>query len=281
MMSLVKMLPFLCKFGFDCGNLGTPLDMCKTDADCSGTLKCAIENKGYSQCIDCTAATFATQCTYMSESFLPHAEETCGIKHCTGRCPGHNDTECDKPESCVVEDDGNYAQCIDCTNATSFNEKCIYWSPNIRSAAETKCSLNCSLAPPSPSPGPGPTGKCHNNTECSAPAQCIEEEDHNWAQCIDCTNETTYAHDCKFWSDNIRAAANAKCGLKCEADAGGYCHGDDLTCPKPQSCVIQADGNYAECIDCTDEKSFDAACKFWSDQIRAAAEKQCGFKCPM
>ena len=46
----------------------------------------------------------------MSESFLPKAEEKCGISKCTGRCPHHADTECDTPESCVVQKDGNYAQ---------------------------------------------------------------------------------------------------------------------------------------------------------------------------
>ena len=230
---MLKLMPFLCKIGFECGKLGAPTDTCMTDADCTGGLKCVIESPSYSQCTDCTPAAFATQCESMSETFLLAAEAKCGISTCKDRCPHHTDADCDKPDSCVVQQDGYYAKCVDCTNSTSFNEQCIYWSEQMRTAAEAKCKLNC-----------------------------------------------TYAQQCKGWSPSIRTAAAAKCGLPCTADSGGACHAPDLPCPKPQSCVTQADGYYSQCIDCTSEQWFDNNCKYWSDQIRNAAEKACNLECP-
>lgn len=277
---MLKLMPFLCKIGFECGKLGAPTDTCMTDADCTGGLKCVIESPSYSQCTDCTPAAFATQCESMSETFLLAAEAKCGISTCKDRCPHHTDADCDKPDSCVVQQDGYYAKCVDCTNSTSFNEQCIYWSEQMRTAAEAKCKLNCTKLPPPSPPGPSPGGHNCAELQCTAPAQCVEQSDHNWAQCVDCTNATTYAQQCKGWSPSIRTAAAAKCGLPCTADSGGACHAPDLPCPKPQSCVTQADGYFSQCIDCTSEQWFDNNCKYWSDQIRNAAEKACNLECP-
>jgi len=277
-LSLFDSSSLLCKIGSKCGRAKT--DGCKTSADCPGSLSCVIESANYSQCVDCTAASFATQCSYMSETFLPKAEAVCGIDRCPGRCPHHNDTECDVGV-CVVEADHNWAQCIDCTNATAYQEQCIYWSADIRTAADARCGLNCTTSPPSPSPTPGPpAGRCHNNTECKAPSQCVEQADHNWAQCIDCTNATNYNASCKFWSPDMRVAAAATCGMTCMASSGGECHAHDLLCPTPQTCVTEADTYYSQCIDCTNQTWFNANCQFWSDKIRSAAEAQCGFTCP-
>ena len=135
---------FACKIGYECAS-GEPDDNCKTSADCPSGLTCVIESQYYSQCVDCTPASFAKQCVYMSETFLPHAEDTCGIEKCGDRCPHHKDTECDDPAVCVVQADGYYAQCIDCTEST-FDANCKDWSQQIRAAAEIKCKLTC---PPS------------------------------------------------------------------------------------------------------------------------------------
>ena len=78
----------------------------------------------------------------MSESFLPHAEDTCKIEHCGDRCPHHNDTECLDHKVCVVQKDGYYAQCIDCAPA-NFTKDCHSWSDKIRAAAEARCSETC------------------------------------------------------------------------------------------------------------------------------------------
>ncbi len=49
-------------------------------------------------------------------------------------------------------------------------------------------------------------------------------------------------------------------------------------CPKGESCAVVAGGYYDQCVDCTpSEFSYD--CKFWSDEIRDAAEKICNETC--
>lgn len=273
--NLVRALPFLCKIGFDCV-LEKPAAMCKTSADCGAGLTCVVENQYYAQCVSCDATSFAKQCSYMSETFLPKAEDACKINHCGDRCPHHKDTECDGPKNCVIQKDNTYAQCVDCTNKTSFQAACSYWSDEIRVAAEMKCGINCTGAPPSPTP----SGQCHNDTDCSKPKVCVEEADKSYAQCIDCSNKTWYAEQCVYWSPNIRMAASTRCGMTCNATSGGACHGTDLTCLKPQTCVEEDDKYYAQCVDCTNKTWFDTQCKYWSNKILDAAEKKCGIACP-
>lgn len=136
--------PSTCNIGLGCV---TANDMCKTDADCTTGLTCVIESDYYSQCVDCSPASFNATCNSMSETFLPKAMETCKMPHCADRCPHHDtdpatDTDCVKPTQCAVQADGYYGQCIDC-NASVFNTSCVWWSEQIREAAQTLCKESC------------------------------------------------------------------------------------------------------------------------------------------
>jgi len=142
----VPAAPFECKIGAGCASAQEfeeePSAMCSTSDDCDAGKTCVVESPYYASCVDCTEAVFATQCSYMSETFLPKAEKACGIEHCAGRCPQHTDAECDGSKVCVVQADNNYAQCISC-NTTTFDSECKFWSATIRTAAEAKCGVTC------------------------------------------------------------------------------------------------------------------------------------------
>jgi hypothetical protein len=44
-------------------------------------------------------------------------------------------------------------------------------------------------------------------------------------------------------------------------------------------CAVEASGYYEQCVDCTDEDTFQAECESMSDDMKAAAEEKCGIQC--
>jgi hypothetical protein len=53
-----------------------------------------------------------------------------------------SNTDCSSGDTCVIQDDGYYAQCVDCSE-TEFNNSCTYWGDDLRTAAEMECSRAC------------------------------------------------------------------------------------------------------------------------------------------
>jgi hypothetical protein len=103
-------------------------------------------------CVDCSSQqAFDAKCAFMADDWVIAAQDKCGLS-CTGRCPTHSDSDCNGGGGgdnstdlvCVVQTDGYFDQCVDCT-PDSFEEECKYWSTEIRSAAEIKCGLTCEL----------------------------------------------------------------------------------------------------------------------------------------
>ena len=120
----------------------TAQTQCTTDTDCPDDLKCVVQADGYyAQCVDCEEPTFDTQCAYWSEPILLAAEDAC-LLSCPTRCPTHSDDECDGALECVVQADGNWDLCVDCTQ-DAFYKACGAWSDAIKTAAEEKCGLAC------------------------------------------------------------------------------------------------------------------------------------------
>jgi hypothetical protein len=167
-------------------------------------MHCVTQADGYySQCIDCAQASFGTQCQYWSAAILIAAEATCGIPTCPGKCPSGKDSECASGETCVVQADESYNQCIDCT-AKLFAEECYYWTPDFLLAAEAKCQEDC-------------TGRCPNHTdaECPAGQQCAVQADGYFDQCISC-DATAFQNECKYWSEGICENAQDICHTPCK-----------------------------------------------------------------
>jgi hypothetical protein len=69
------------------------------------------------------------------------AEAKCQLD-CTGRCPHHTDAECPADQTCVVQEDGYFDECVDC-NPVPYQEECIYLSDEMRTAADEACGLTC------------------------------------------------------------------------------------------------------------------------------------------
>jgi hypothetical protein len=239
--------PFECKLGFDC--LKTPRQvagpippltpppprsanaprthhnsppppvrsvMCKSDADCETGLTCVIESASYSQCVDCTPATFAKQCIYASETFLPKAMDKCGIEHCGTRCPHHVDADCVAPLRCAVQADGYYGECVDC-DAKSFSKECAHWSPKIVDAAEKMCDEKCDTVEEGGKGGECCGASCSSDSDCAPGLFCCPN--HN--ECMDTATKSTAGPAC----DACQGGYSTYSTYASYSDSGAEAHG--------------------------------------------------------
>lgn len=140
-------------------------------------------------------------------SFLAAAEKTCGLG-CDGRCPSGDDSECTgvNATSCVKTDSGD--SCLDCSNQKAFDDACFYMADDWIIAAQEKCGLDCTKRCPN-----------HVDSDCADGVTCVVQGDGYWDQCVDCADDEDYQAECIYWSDDMRAAAEDKCGLACNMTA--------------------------------------------------------------
>ena len=120
-------------------SLVAAVSACKTKSDCAQynmTLPTCVEQTtgDYSQCIDCSPAAFQLACKSWTKDLLVPAEAACSLK-CSGAPPSpapvpklacHKDADCagtPATPKCVVQDDGQYAQCISCEEK-AFDRAC-------------------------------------------------------------------------------------------------------------------------------------------------------------
>lgn len=192
---------------------------CTTSADCAGknmTVPTCVNQTGggWTQCVDCEATAFEYACEYWGPGILKPAEQACGLK-CTGQPPQNLTCTSDKqcPPSnprCVIQSDGNYAQCITCAN-TQFQRDCVDWDQKkFLPRAEAKCQEECT--------GSGGLA-CHTDDDCAsvpgAPT-CVVQPDGYYAQCITC-DPTQFQRDCVDWDvAEFLPAAEAKCKETCD-----------------------------------------------------------------
>merc|ERR1711998_338730 len=135
---------------------------------------------------------------------------------------------------------------------------------SLLTAAEAKCGLTCPPSAEKPQ-----DLACNADADCDGDDVCVVESDGFFAQCVSC-DATSFENSCGYWTDDIKTAAEAKCQLTCGddvpcSDKGLDCC-EDSDCAGATVCAIQADGNFAQCIDC-DETQFDNSCSFWSDSL--------------
>mgnify|MGYP001380564994 CR=1 FL=1 len=119
-----------------------------------------------------------------------------------GRCPGGQDSECPSDESCIYADSAD--ACVDCSSQSDFDEKCQYMSDDWIISAQDKCGLDCTTRCPT-----------HSDSDCADGLICVVQSDGYFDQCVDCTKDS-FEEECKFWSDDIRSAAEEACDLTCE-----------------------------------------------------------------
>jgi len=103
----------------------------------------------------------------------------------------------------------------------------------------------------------------------------VTQSDGNYAQCVDC-DETSFQNSCSYWGTELLAEAQEKCDLTCApvAPVGLACE-SDADCPDSSStCVIQADGDYAQCISC-DASDYQENCGSYTGAFKKAAAKAC------
>ena len=98
-------------------------------------------------------------------------------------------------------------------------------------------------------------------------------------QCISCADQATFDAWCEqsASADDFVVAAQDACGLECTSRCPTH---SDKDCVSPAVCVVQADGMFDQCVNC-DPVAFEAACPYYSDDIRSAAEAKCAEACNM
>ena len=79
-------------------------------------------------------------------------------------------------------------------------------------------------------------------------------------------------------SQPIQEAAEERCEISCAPVA--ECAVDDDCEGETNDCVVQADGLWAQCIDCgMNQTDFSSECVNWSKDIQDAAEARCEMSC--
>jgi len=193
------------------------------DCEAGKALECVSSGDDWAQCVDCADEAFQADCGSWSDELAAAAEKKCKV-NCASRTEMRGEGEetttaapviqcdaekeesgCPAPLVCAAGSDG-WAQCVNCT-AAQFLLDCPYWDAEVIASANTACSLTC-------------VG--HRNSQCVSidcgEAQgltCVSASD-TWAQCVACTGEA-YQADCGYWSDEMAAAAAAKCETECHS----------------------------------------------------------------
>ena len=111
------------------------------------------------------------------------------------------------------------------------------------------------------------------------PNHCAVQADGNYAQCVSCSADD-FAHACPFWDARFLRAAESRCGQDCarlsrSTIADLQCS-SDAECSAPKSrCVVQADGEYAQCVSCY-PAAFQDDCSYWEETaFLPSAEEVC------
>lgn len=177
-----------------------------------------------------------------------------------GRCPGGDDKECSSESgngnetTCVMTYESGDA-CVDCSSQAAFDAKCQYMADDWVVAAQASCGLDCTMRCPT-----------HSDADCANGTVCVVQADGYYDQCIDCDADS-FEQECRYWSDEIRSAAEEKCGLVCDLEApikktsalaplvkggggddcsnaawdqcGGTGFGGDSCCPAGYNCTYQ------------------------------------------
>lgn len=118
---------------------------------CAEDRACIAQVGGHwSQCVDCSNDVFQEECNYMGDDMKQAAENFCKTT-CTGApSPPPASTcypGCEDSRTCVAQDDGYWAQCVDC-GAKFFQEECKYMGSAMRAAAEAFCDAKCPIVEP-------------------------------------------------------------------------------------------------------------------------------------
>ena len=127
--------------------------------------------------------------------------------------------------------------------------------------------------------------ECKDSSDCHDHKlpHCVVQADGNYAQCVSCDGED-FAHACTFWNGPFLKAAEEGCSQDCAELAKGsmadlQCNSDDECHGTKNRCVIQADGEYAQCISCY-TAAFQNDCSYWEEtDFLPSSEEVCRQKC--
>jgi hypothetical protein len=251
----------------------------KCQPACEGAQVCVTQADGFwSQCVDCSKASFFDQCGYWSAEFLTAAETKCGLScadkpNTTSHCVTDKKPGCPSGRVCVTQEDGYWSQCVDC-GKRAFQSECSTWGKELRKAAEEVCGASCKAELELSK------GRC--KPKCAEAETCVTQEDGYYSQCVDCEQ---FFEQCPYWEGQFLEAAEKACKLDCSAKpntttaAPAPCITDDKPgCPTHRTCVTQEDGYYSQCVDCR-SRTFHKECVYWGAELLKAAEAACELRC--
>ena len=184
---------------------------------------------------------------------------------------------------CVVQADGDYSQCISCSD-DDFAHACPFWVGLFLEAAEKGCNQDCAkLAKTTMA-----DLECNSDHECHSPTNaCVLQGGGEFAQCVTC-EKVQFLFDCQVWAADFVKAAEEKCSMECvtfpppSPPAPGldcYTHADCANDLVRNKCVVRETHAYALCISCS-TAAFQSDCPFWEEtDFLPLAEKVCHQKC--
>jgi hypothetical protein len=195
-------------------------------------------------------------------------------------CKQNSDCHNSSLPDCVIQADGNYSQCISCSD-DDFAYACQFWHGDFLTAAQVTCKKDCAELSKTTT---ADDLECKQNSDChnSSLPDCVVQADESYSQCISCSDDE-FAHACEVWLDDFLIAAEKTCKKDCAAlskttTADLDCTSDN-DCHEPNpSCAIQADKEFAQCITC-DKLQFRYDCQVWKKGIVKAAEEKCHMEC--
>uniref|UniRef100_A0A7S0A998 Uncharacterized protein n=1 Tax=Pyrodinium bahamense TaxID=73915 RepID=A0A7S0A998_9DINO len=199
---------------------------CDASTPCAEATCVTKEDGTWSQCIDCSEASFPYACEYWDNDLRRAAVKACGLP-CEAAPPklykdeGHcsaTSAPCISGLTCVTKGDGTWSQCIDCSSA-QFPYDCEWWDNELRAAAVEACSMPCDAKPVVIKTLKQDQGPCHASAaKCDSGLTCVTQADGYWSQCIDCAS-TSFPYACGYWSPQLLSAAEAACSAACPAPA--------------------------------------------------------------
>jgi len=122
-----------------------PIENCwgpNATARCPAGYSCVVKYDGtYSQCMDCSAWSFAKSCQKLDDYMRYSAVQTCKRSCLNTKC--YNSAWCKKPHKCIVDRKSNWGQCIACHSKKFWKASCYATPKGLLRHAQHVCHKHC------------------------------------------------------------------------------------------------------------------------------------------
>jgi len=111
-------------------------------ATCPAGYSCVVKYDGtFSQCMDCSAWSFAKSCQKLDDYMRYSAVQTCKRSCLNTKC--YNSAWCKRPHKCIKDPKSNWGQCIACKSKKFWKASCYAVPRGLLRRAQHKCHKHC------------------------------------------------------------------------------------------------------------------------------------------